>query len=120
MSANLSRRHLFARLGGGLVALWTWLRGRPHAAANPAASVLRRPRPPSPWKADGCDRSRPSCVVHTYDADGRLLSERRPDPSPEPPPVVRSEADGTITVTSADRLATGPLADQPTPPEVAS
>jgi hypothetical protein len=78
------------------------------------------PRPPSPWNADGCGRSRPSCVGHTYDADGRLLSERRLDPSPDPPPVVRSEADGTITVTCADRPATGPVADEPTPPAAAS
>jgi hypothetical protein len=42
MSANLSRRHLCVRLGVGLMALWTWLHGRQHAAANPAASVLRR------------------------------------------------------------------------------
>jgi hypothetical protein len=121
MSANLSRRHLFARLGGGLVALWTWLRGRQHAAANPAASVRRRrPHPPALWNPNGCGRSSPSCVVHTYDADGKLLSERRLDPSPEPPTDVRCEADGTITVTYADRPATSPVADTPTPPDDAS
>jgi hypothetical protein len=116
MSANLSRRHLFARLGGGLVALWTWLHGRSHAAANPAASALRRPRPPALWNAGGCGRSRPSRVLRTYDADGRRRSECHLDPNPEPPPlVVRYYADGTSTVSYADRPATGPVADEPPP-----
>jgi hypothetical protein len=111
MPAKFHRRHLFARLGAGLAALWACLRRTPPAAAKAAA--VPRPLPPTPWSgpSDGCGGA--TCVASTYDGQGRLVSQRVCTDHHRLPVLCCSEAGGTVTVTYA-------AAADPTPPDAPS
>jgi hypothetical protein len=76
MTAKFTRRHLFARLGAGLAGLWSCLRGRAPAAANPPAPpVVPSPQETIRWISYDCS---PATFVSTttYDCHGRVIAVR--------------------------------------------